>query len=583
MEMPSGASANGEEHSSGSLREVTELAAGFGRVFAGYRLYGHRHERALEMESEFFRSLSAFVLEHHELTLQVLEHQFRWRDAKVLEDDRKDESITQALYADGVESISFFRGLEAEEFQTFMTIWQRALRRELGVEHSFSTSVWEEDFQNISAVFQPGLIERTADPQARERREGRVARVVHALAHELRPSGDSTIRRVVFAPSALAGLTQVEAFRGLDAQELERRAKVEAAPVIDLTEADKNALVSTMGTSVRGQGQRTLYGLWCLFPGGARSQRAEIVDFATRIIGTLLEMGRVDDTVRAMTRIEDVARGTPRSERLFEEFLTSMSDEDVVRYLAKESSDPERSGPALGLLRLVPSTDVDLLFELLSGASGRVREFMAQLIIDKNPSPEALAQWLQFERGEGADQVFRIARTLGETHLDMVIRSGAIHDEDAVRMLALGAIAGERVQDYWSLMQTCAEDPSVPVRQSAMVALLKSRDQRGLDVAREQLARPEAPRALLISIVRGLGHLGVSESQAILRQTLESHPDREVRAASALALVNGADEQTIEVLERHARRLFRERVVRDAAVEALRRLSAREGGDSGDS
>ena len=53
------------------------------------------------------------------------------------------------LYLDGVKRLTVFKGLTEAELQRFMQLWRDTLDEHLGDTQTFSTRVWEEDFEAI--------------------------------------------------------------------------------------------------------------------------------------------------------------------------------------------------------------------------------------------------------------------------------------------------------------------------------------------------------------------------------------------------------------------------------------------------
>ena len=103
-----------------------------------------------------------------ELSLQVTEGELKWEDEVVYSHENKSESIAWLLYKDGVRSLTFKPGVEAEELPKFLRILHQARTLQADAADDMLTLLWEQDFQFITHTFRELLSEGAAPIEAGE-------------------------------------------------------------------------------------------------------------------------------------------------------------------------------------------------------------------------------------------------------------------------------------------------------------------------------------------------------------------------------------------------------------------------------
>lgn len=550
---------------------LLELIGQLKRSFSIFRLYGVAHDTSRASEQQLFEKLTAYLDQNGSLCLVLDATSLKVDDRKVLEDDRKEESLVRALFVDGVESITFLAEVSREEFLPYLHAWYDAISGALGSEYSFSTFVWEQDFQSIFTAVRQGLsdngIEDGLDPKAAEGRLQQLHNQMIGAARLAARDGGMAVD--------VSTLGVVKHVLG-DASASDFQATAEAPPATlpELAKSDRTALISGLGSSARGAGQRALYALWQWFPPASPEMRQSISEFAARIVADLTREGRMREVSRALVRVVEMAEVGPD----LEDFLACLCDPDVVRDLVHLVEDPAAAQDALTLLKYLPESYVDALSEPFALAAPDVRHRLVQVLAQKRPSGELLASWLMTHGAGLVGSLFELADQLDQDAQDFLIRAALIHDTPEVVLKGLSKVKPDWMPQFRSLVEPRLHHEQAEIRRAALNAFIWAKDEIVPTLLESQLADPNAPDEVKKMCIRGLAAFGGPSAASLLSKILTTDRSRQLRVAAALALSSVDDPTAWATLEKEGARLFGDRAVKQACRESLRRLAQRRAG-----
>jgi HEAT repeat protein len=540
------------------------------RAFAQYRLYGIRHESSEQAELELFDVLGRCLEDRDSLTFGVEATRLLSETVAVLVDDRKEESITRPLFTDGVETITFLRGIDLEELRAYLHVWNAAITRTFDAEHTFSTLVWEMESPHVATGFRPNLAEHgVADAKAKEQASRQSAILERIM------SSDPVDAPIQVDAGALAVIGDVGAFDDLDREELEARGRRERDALEGLSDTEQKAMASGLAASRRGVGQRALYGLFSVIGGADVVQRAALLDLVAKSLVMMLERDRVAEIDKAFLRIADAPDSADRAS-----FFEALADGGVMLAVEAKLSEGHDADAIAAILRHLPDDRIEALLPVLERSKRDVRGRVARIIASKNPSAFMAAAWALEGGADRAEGLFAVVEKLGPEHADFLTRACLIHDDPAVRRRGLAGVKTEDEASFRSLIVDRLEDESDEVRQAALQILVRAKDPVAAAVLERQLADDSASADLRRASVRGLATVGGPLASRALCKVLVDSDDRELRKAAALGLSGVATPEAVSLLEEEAARLLGDRAVKEACREALRRIRARQGGSA---
>lgn len=550
----------------------TDVAAQIKRALSMYRLYGFDHALSRSAEVAFAEKLVETLAREPQLTLTFDSQGLKHGTKRVLEEEKKEESITRALFSDGVEAMTFSAGCPSDQLTSLLHTWFEALTSASDSEHTFTTRIWERGLTAIEIVVRPGLAEHGVQESEAAAHKNRVTKMLAELSSDRNLAPQERTKMV--DAGALSVLREVEAFRKLDRAELERRANAERPPVVELGRADLTILTTGITGTDRGVGQRTILALWRAFPLASPLERAELGEFVRKIVATLVFEKRTQEVCRALARIAENDL-SPKQQRDAADFLECLKSEALIGALIKSIEDPETSADALTLLSLLPGEHAQLLLPALLSNAFDVRTKVGNLIVQKAPEPESIAGWV-LEHGEPlAATLLTLADRIGPDHLDLTIRACLVHDSEEVRFKGAMSVRTERVPAFRTLLLTLLGDQNQHIRHAVLQALLRARDPIAAEMLAKQLQDPTCPPEVAKTCIRGLASLGGPRAGEALRRVFVESNDKELRKAAALGMASVPDASTIALLEDEAGKLLGDRAIKDACKEALRRIKTK--------
>jgi hypothetical protein len=144
--------------------EVQEVVRGFAKALRTHLLY-EGNSPSLEKFLETLQQRMGGLWEHMSaLTVTVEEREIRWEGTPVLQSEER-ESLPFLLYKDGVRELTFFRGFEEDDLESFLDLLAH-VRRLRSDEEDLLTLLWERDWQHLRYRYVEPLAEGVELPAA---------------------------------------------------------------------------------------------------------------------------------------------------------------------------------------------------------------------------------------------------------------------------------------------------------------------------------------------------------------------------------------------------------------------------------
>jgi hypothetical protein len=517
------------------------------------------YQRTIEQLRQRFAGVWA---ETDELTVLVLESEFRWEGVSLLHEASRSDSLAWLFYKDGIRALTFLPGIEGDELSRLLDLLQR-VRRAQPEDDDLLTLLWEEDFLNLRyryvdlaadslPAIEPG--ESAAEPRQVDPR---------AVAAEAQRPAPSIVRMQDF-DSALYYLedAEIEYLRGafqaestadlrrnvtailFDIYEQERADDVrsEIAGVLDqlvlhfLATGDYHAVAHVVR-----EGRTT-----------AERARAQDAAQAERLDAVLRRLGSPEVLAQLIQTLDD-ARDVPAAEELdaLFEVLGAAALATVLGWLARLQAGPLRAGLERAATRLA-SNNVTELVRLIGSPESAIALQAARRAgeLRTTAAVGALARLLA-----GTDAPLRVAaaQALAEIGSPGALQQLERAVEDADRDVRVTAVRVLGARGHRAALPRLEE-------------AVRGRELRDADLT-EKMAYFEAYGLLA-------GAPGVAHLDAMLngRSFLGRREDPELRACAALALGKIGTGEALDALRRAAG--DRDLVVRNAVAKAMRGSAA---------
>jgi hypothetical protein len=559
------------------VEEVRDVFLTFSKAIRAHRLYDAGNPVYRRFLANLRESFERFWEARDELQILIQEDRLLWMGEEVYRNASRSESLSFALYRDGIRDLTFMRGVEQEELEKFLGALQRA-KGERGEGEELVTLLWDLDFKLLSytaidvglegiEVPSSGEGNPTGDPSlamamGELRSEAQAAETQDELAEGEREAGGGmpgVVRKEDFNPTLYA-LAEDERHRLL--------ADLQAEMERDIRSDVLTALLDTLELQ------------------SSPERQVEVLGILRTLLPALLSQGGMAAAalivggIRALREGED--RLAPEAENLAGELIEDLSSPHAVEELIRALEDGGLVPEGAELTELLRSLGPRALEPLIRGAEGAATE-RARTVLR-----EAL---------RGIAQTNREALLALFESPDPTVVTGAVHlvaafamEEAAGKLAALLDRGGSEVP--MAVVQAAAQIRS-PVLAGALLRLLRHKD-RDLRVAAVRvvgrsgypLAAKEL-RAILegkglrtadvtekVAFFEAYGLLGGDDAAAFLGELLNGkgflgrREPSEIRAAAALGLGKGASPGAKAALERA--RSDDDPVVRSAVGRALR-------------
>ena len=498
-----------------------------------------------------------------EIVLQVVETDFHWEQEVVYQQLTKSESLAWILYKDGLRTLTFRRGVEAEEIARFLAIVNRARFLPADAGDDLLTLLWEEEFlwiaYEFAEPFTDGGPEAQGQPPAETTAEARQAQVQEE------------------APPRAAGVVDIDEFD---------------STLYFLDEAEINYVAAEVekeySRDVRGGALAALFDIFEVQTDPA--VREEISSIIDALFPNLLNKGEFRTVAALLRDLRLIGERAPELTSAQRERISALearlSEPAIVRQLVQSLDEAAarpgdedvsevlrelRPAALETLLTLAPAVESENVRGLLAGAADRLA---------RADTAEVL-RLLRSANGEVLPGIIAVCGRLALAGAVPGLGDSLGHADPAVRLGAVQALAAIGSPGALAHIDRAIDDDDRGVRLAAVrvagsrgyknamrriEAVVQGKAMKGMDLS-EKMAFFEAYGSIA-------GASGVKTLAAMLqgRGLLRMKETPETRACAAMALGKIRTPEARALLEEAA--TDKELVVRNAVNRALRELVA---------
>jgi hypothetical protein len=182
-------------------RRAVEVGTHLKKVIDAYRMFESGHEAQGALEEVLWDRLRSYLDRFGDLSLELSATTISIEGKDVITASRPEESITFALFIDGIHEVLILKGIERPELVAFLRLWSEAAKRPdegatpIREDESVLTRFWEADFENVELVAMEATAESASsesDAEMQERHQ-ELRRVMRSMAGSL-PDGTRTTR-----------------------------------------------------------------------------------------------------------------------------------------------------------------------------------------------------------------------------------------------------------------------------------------------------------------------------------------------------------------------------------------------------
>jgi hypothetical protein len=289
--------------------------------------------------------------------------------------------------------------------------------------------------------------------------------------------------------------------------------------------------------------------------------------------------GRID-RIRdnLMRQVNDARKGDPllidaRMQTLAR-LLRALQRHELLGPIVESLDDDAQRDAALTILRFLPSKSEALLLDWLGvPEKPEARRLISDLVTPMKPEPNDLAARLGWSNADVAQELLRIAATLGAAGWP-VRKAGLAHVATPVQVTAVKGLDKAALATYRNELLPLLASPIPQVREALFTTFVGSGDKAVAPALCTLLRRQKLEDSEKKRVIIALGTLGGPEACTTLRQVFEQEPNVELKCMAAGALANANDEKARPLLEAAAGKMLFGGPLKKAAQDALKRLDA---------
>ena len=572
-------------------RQAREVVVLLKRVLTTYRSYAPGHEARKAAITELARSMLRFGEAWGDLGLQITSKAFFFDDEPLVSDEREEDATTRPLFIEGIQGLTFTRGVELDELDRFVSLWHIAANARFPDGRSLSTEIWEADFKAVETRVVENFAEG-ADAEdgaggggGRVRREELAVALADGMTAAKLPGGTVVDGKGVrFVSGAdLLPLTSAAA-SGMTDDVLSRLAAGRREVVNPLTEAERAALVAELTGSATTvvRAHRTL---WVLAPDASTEDREPLSALVARVTRRFLDDGAIDLLRQGLTQTLQAARVDPDRAGQVGAFFAPLAAADVVGPLVNAARDPGRRADAVAVLAFLDPSAMGFVLERIDDVIDDVdaRSALLELVARKGTTTALFARALASLSTTTAPQTATVLlETLGKLRPGAIVEllpAGLAHPLPAVRRAVLARVPVDAVADVAGVLtEAFTRDGDANVRREVLGLLMRAKSPAAIAPLLSLAQRADVDVDERQTYLKAIATFGVAASPVVastVRRMFETEKDVDLRGACALVLGSVGDDGSRALLDAEARRLFGNKTLKAACAEALKRLDAR--------
>ncbi len=594
-------------------RRAVEVGTHLKKVIDAYRMFESGHEAQGALEEVLWDRLRSYLDRFGDLSLELSATTISIEGKDVITASRPEESITFALFIDGIHEVLILKGIERPELVAFLRLWSEAAKRPdegatpIREDESVLTRFWEADFENVELVAMEATAESASsesDAEMQERHQ-ELRRVMRSMAGSL-PDGTRTTRdggafgeafwsvgagaespgahrdesrRPADDPIALR-MWQAELGVAVDAASIANPGPPRAAPIRD---EDRELFAARVEAAWDEHVvERFLAAAFALTADAAPEDVEAMATPVSRVVAASIaagELGRLGEALVAAQR-SAMAGGATGNEAFvaFERLRVSLEAAEVLEPALSAMDAPAQREGALRLVSLLRPEGLGAVLDRLDRVSERrALEALVALVLSRHPPPEALTRAAASAPPDAAVVLLHQLGGRDDALARVVRRSALRHPDGSVRARSLETMSAAARAEAVAELRQLTMDPDEAVRGAALLCCVELRD-RGVIPRLSALLDGRLGARSAQQAATALGHLGGMDGAIALRRAFLTSRHAEVKAACAIALAEIGDESARAMIEKEAARFLHRGSLKAACVEALRRLDARRGG-----
>ena len=610
MESQSPATQNTEAE---QRRNAVEVGSYTKKLVDAYRLLEAGHPSFSEIEQNLWSRVSSYLERFGDIALEISPTSVAIEDRIIIEANRKQDSVSFPLFAEGIHEVVFGRDISEHEVVGFIRLWADACirmsaeQREVDDAMSIKTQVWEADYTCVELIGMSSVQEGQDDEgEAHAEYMAEVREAVRAISGGNSDESDMGLGKAgqllngTGANSnfwSKAAETDGLLFKDLlpvddpfALQLLSAEIGLEVTPnslsklrvkgtVNKLTKERCDVIIEELSKPVDDNWPTAFIRSTFILAMDANSDElGAMLKPLERLFVSLSEEGQfvflADALNVARQDLLEISDNANQVAQILNTLHSSLVAKPVLDAALQALEHPMTRDNAKLLLDLIPAGQAKPLLDRMDELSTPLGiDAMIDILSKKSLLTEDMAQVAQNSKPEVAKAIIQLTRKLRPEDVNFIRKQVLQHPNPAFRRGILESIPMEEVANNLQEIRSLLLDDDAAIRSTAAVMVAQAKDQQSLGtlatIVNGEYSVEEQKRAIV-----AMSRIGGTAAGLALRKIFMQQKNMDLRCVAALGLGDIGDMAAQPLLEKEAKKLLSRGQLKASCIEALKRLEA---------
>jgi|GEM_PF-5012213 len=594
-------------------RNAVEVGSYTKKLVDAYRLLEANHPTFSEIEENLWNKVSNYLERFGDIALEISPTSVAIEDRIIIEANRKQDSVSFPLFAEGIHEVVFGRDIYREEVIGFIRLWADACIRmnseqpNLDEAISIKTQVWEADYASVELIGMTSVHEGQGE-EGEEDSEYlmEVREAVRAISggdsdegdfglgqagHLLNGTGansnfwskaaetDGLLFKDLLAADDIFALQLLSAELGLQIQPASTEKLKVKGTVNQLTQERCDKIIEELSAPVDDTWPRAYIRSTFILAIDANSDElAALAQPLERLFVSLAEEGRFEFLTTSLNvarqDLLNISTNANQAAQVLTALHASLISPPVLDAAFKALEHPMTRDNAKLLLELIPPEQATKLLDRIDELSTPLGiDAMVEILSKKSLQTEDLAHIARNSKPEVAKGIIRLTAMTRPEDVNFIRRQVLQHPNPAFRRGILASISMEEVPANLQEIRPLLLDEDAAIRATAALMVAQVKDQQSLgslaEIINGNFSEDEQKRAIV-----AMSKIGGTAAGLALRKIFMQQKNLDLRCVAALALGDIGDQAAQPILEKEAKKILSRGQLKASCLEALRRLEA---------
>jgi hypothetical protein len=591
-------------------RRAIEVGSYIKKLLDAYRLLEAGHASLPDVEATSWKKVTEYISQFGEISMEISPTTISIEGKNVVEANRKSDSVSYALFAEGIHEILFGRALTKDQLEGFLKIWAQAclsMTDQIAEEKvSIATRTWESDYDAIELIAMQTVQEGTEEEGSEEtERRDEIKRAIHAVSGAGEAGESSSKHSLIGGSGATDGIDSWARAAQTDGLLFRDRLSVDDDNALRLLSAELHLTIMpeessrgapptssiTLSKSRLDEMSVELSDTWSeahtvhyissvfMLAQEANSDELEALIgplehvFTKHCISNAFAvLGQAID--EAKKSLLASSKNPNYCYQVIEILLSALKSPKILDTTIDALDQAFTRDEALRFINLLPAAHVlDLIERVDRLCTPLGINAILNLIAGKNPKAADLARCASQSKPDVARAILRLAKDANVEDAHLIRKTVLCHPDPKIRKNILDSIRVEDVPANIVELRSLITDQESQIREAAMLLVVQAKDSGSIAILSTFVAGEYSLEEQKKAIV-GIARIGGTEAGLALRKVLLQQKNVELRCVSALSLGEMGDQSSRPLFEKEMNRVLSRGKLKASCAEAIRRLDA---------